>query len=371
MAKKYKQYKKLDYEAYERTLFPFCVGTFDVETQVSDAKVEEYTTEQRIITEEYLDSKVLLVSGLNEEELTRFDTGDGGRKSGIGKDILAKFRNGTKIYNWITTAYATKDRDALIKMVDRHFQAELMPYLSQGRSESAKRAIFNIIKADKEIPPRELAVLKRSYSDDNDRLFLAKSFIFAMIRDKLPVDYEYINESVERVLSDIKVTGRSTLLNGLIDSIYECAVEGLDIFDRMPYYQEDIIKFVLGVLPIIESLDEIHREKFMNIRKRALEYEMNGEFMAGVANACNALFKKYGIGDKEFEVSQITWTDNVNTLDIQLRNKVQRPIVVCTVEEMSKVKTAEDFARVLGIKVEDFEKYGFDINDFSDLEEDE
>ena len=30
---------------------------------------------------------------------------------------------------------------------------------------------------------------------------------------------------------------------------------------------------------------------------------------------------------------------------------------------MAKAKTPEDFAEALGIRVEDFERYGFDIND--------
>lgn len=31
--------------------------------------------------------------------------------------------------------------------------------------------------------------------------------------------------------------------------------------------------------------------------------------------------------------------------------------------DMAKAKTPEDFAEALGIRVEDFERYGFDIND--------
>lgn len=47
-----------------------------------------------------------------------------------------------------------------------------------------------------------------------------------MIRDELS-DNKYTNAMVEQVLSDIKESGKSILLNGLIDSIYECAVKGL------------------------------------------------------------------------------------------------------------------------------------------------
>lgn len=352
--------------SFERTLKPFCKGTIEV---VNDQGVAV----RKNITAQYLDSQILLVSGLDQDEVTQFEEGDGKRSNGIGKDSLSSFRNGGAISQWITAAYAGKDRDNLTKMVCLHFESELLPYLQGRRSQDAKQAIYDIIKVDKEIPPNELAVLKMSYSDDSDHLFLAKSFIFAMIRDTLSNDADYTNAAVKQVLSEIKGGGRSTLLNGLIDSIYECAVEGVTEFDTMPYWQEDIIKFVLGVLPVTEQLDQKHMEKFLAIRMRALEYEMNGEFMTGISSACNALFKKYWIGDKDFEVSRISWSDDANTLDIQLKNKIRRPIFVYKAANMPKVKTPEDFARVLGIKLEDFGKYGFDINDpfFSKLKENE
>lgn len=96
---------------------------------------------------------------------------------------------------------------------------------------------------------------------------------------------------------------------------------------------------------------------------RALEYEMNGEFMAGISSACNALFKKYWIGDKDFEVSRIVWSDDANTLDIQFRNKIKKPIFAYRAADMAKAKTPEDFAKALGIRVEDFGRYGFNVND--------
>lgn len=350
------KYSKLNYMSFEKTLKPFCKGTIEV---VNDQGI----TVRKNITAQYLDSQILLVSGLNQDEVTQFEEGDGKRSNGIGKDSLSSFRNGGQISPWIPAAYAGKDRDELVNMVSTHFEAELLPYLQGRKSQDAKRAIYDIIKADKEIPPSELAVLKKSYSDDDDHLFLAKSFVFAMIRDTLTDNDEYTNAMVEQVLSDIKASGRSTLLNGLVDSIYECAVEGLTEFDTMPYYQEDIIKFVLGVLPIAEKLDQKRKDKFIAIRMRALEYEMNGEFKAGVSSACNSLFKKYGIGDKDFEVSRISWSDDANTLDIRFRNKSQIPIFVYKAADLAKAKTPEGFAKALGIRVEDFEKCGFDVND--------
>lgn len=350
------KYTKLTYMSFEKTLKPFCKGTIEV---MNDQGI----TVRKNITAQYLDSQILLVSGLDQDEVTQFEEGDGKRSTGIGKDSLSAFRNGGKISPWIPAAYAGKDRKELVEMVSMHFEGELLPYLQGRRSQDAKRAIYDIIKVDKEIPPNELAVLKQSYSEDSDHLFLAKSFIFAMIRDTLSDDDEYTNAMVEQVLSDIKASGRSTLLNGLIDSIYECAVEGMTIFDTMPYCQEDIIKFVLGVLPVADKLDQKHKEKFIDIRMRALEYEMNGEFMAGISSACNALFKKYWIGDKDFEVSRIVWSDDANTLEIQFKNKIQKPIFVYRAADMAKAKTPEDFAKALGIRVEDFGRYGFDIND--------
>lgn len=342
--------------SFEKTLRPFCKGVIEV-------KNSKGVTVSKNITAQYLDSQILLVSGLDKDEVTLFDKGDGIRSTGIGKDSLSVFRNGGRISPWIIAAFAGKDRDELVAMVSTHFEAELLPYLQGRKSQDAKRAIFDIVKLDKEIPPGESAVLKKSYSDDDDHLFLAKSFIFAMIRDTLTDNVEQTNAIVEQVLSDIKASGRSTLLNGLIDSINECAVEGVTEFDTMPYYQEDIIKFVLGVLPVAEKLDQKHKDKFIAIRMRALEYEMNGEFKAGVSSACNSLFKKYGIGDKDFEVSRISWSDDANTLDIQFRNKAQKPIFAYKATDLAKAKTPEDFAKALGIRVDDFEKYGFDIND--------
>lgn len=350
------KYTKLCYMSFERTLKPFCKGTIEVQN-------DQCATIRKNITAQYLDSQILLVSGLDQDEVIQFEVGDGIRSNGIGKDSLSFFRSGGEISQWIIAAYAEKDRDKLVNMVSLHFESELIPYLQGRRAQDAKRAIFDIIKADKEIPSSELTVLKKSYSDDSDHLFLAKSFIFAMIRDTLTDDDKHTNAMVEQVLSDIKASGRSTLLNGLIDSIYECAVEGLTEFDTMPYYQEDIIKFVLGVLPIAEQLDQKHKEKFIEIRMRALEYEMNGDFKAGISSACNSLFKKYGIGDKDFEVSRISWSNDANTLDLQFKNKIQKPMFVYKAADLADAKTPEDFARVLGIKVEDFEKYGFDVND--------
>lgn len=350
------KYTKLTYMSFEKTLKPFCKGTIEV---VND----QGAIVRKNITAQYLDSQILLVSGLDQDEVTQFEEGDRKRSNGIGKDSLSSFRNGGQISPWIPAAYAGKDRDELVNMVSTHFKAELLPYLQGRKSQDAKRAIYDIIKADKEMPPSELAVLKKSYSDDDDHLFLAKSFVFAMIRDTLSDNDEYTNAMVEQVLSDIKVSGRSTLLNGLIDSIYECAVEGLGVFDVMPYYQEDIIKFVLGVLPVAVKLDPKHKEKFIAIRMRALEYEMNGEFKAGISSACNSLFKKYGIGNKDFEVTRISWSDDANTLDLQFKNKIQSPVFVYKAADLAKAKTPEEFAKALGIKVEDFEKLGFDIND--------
>lgn len=350
------QYTKLTYMSFEKTLKPFCKGVIEVENAKG-------IIVRKNITAQYLDSQILLVSGLDADEVMLFEKGDGIRSTGIGKDSLSVFRNGGSISPWIIAAYAGKDRDELVAMVSRHFEAELLPFLQGRKSQDAKRAIYDVIKADKEIPPNELAVLRKAYSDDSVQMFLAKSFVFAMIRETLTDGEERINAMVEQVLSDIRASGRSTLLNGLIDSIYECAVEGVTEFDTMPYYQEDIIKFVLGVLPVAEKLDQKRKDKFIAIRMRALEYEMNGEFKAGVSSACNSLFKKYGIGNKDFEVSRISWSDDANTLDLQFKNKIQSPVFAYKAADLAKAKTPEEFAKALGIKVEDFEKYGFDIND--------
>ena len=342
--------------SYERTLKPFCKGTVETTNSLGESV-------QKSVTAQYLDSKILLVSGMNPEEVNRFEMGDGRSSAGIGKDILSSFRNGRQLFEWIVAAYAGKDPRSLEDMVALHFESELLPLLQGRRSKEAKRAIYEIITADKEIPSEELAKLKESYNTDSDQMFLAKSFIFSIIRDTLTDSNEYINPMVEQVLLDIQISKRSTLLNGLMDSIYECAVVGVTIFDTMPYTQEDVIRFVLGVLPIFDTLNESQKEKFINIRMRALEYEMNNEFKAGISKACNQLFKKYNIADKDFEVSRISWSDDANVLELQLKNTIRRPIVVWRADAKIDTSSPQAFAKSLGINYEDFEYYGFDKND--------
>lgn len=350
------KYTKLSYMSFEKTLKPFCKGLVEV-------KNTDGTVVNKDITAQYLDSKILLESGLDADEVTRFEEGDGERSFGISKDVLSTFRNGRPLFEWIISAYAGKDRHELEESVSLHFEGELMPLLRGRRAQDAKRAIMQIIQLDKEIPSEERAYLKSSYDDDGAHVFLAKAFIFSIIRGTLTGNEIPTNAMVEQVLSDIEVSGRSTLLNGLIDSIYECAVVGVSVFDTMPYRQEDVIKFVLGIMPIFDSLNKRQQEKMIEIRMRALEYEMNGEFKAGVSKACNELFKKYMIGTRDFEISRISWSDDANTLDLQFKNKKKQPVVVCSASSIADAKTPEDFAKALGIKVEDFAKYGFDIND--------
>ena len=97
------KYTKLTYMSFEKTLKPFCKGTIEV---MNDQGV----TVRKNITAQYLDSQILLVSGLDQDEVTQFEEGDGKRSSGIGKDSLSAFRNGGKISPWIPAAYAGKDR---------------------------------------------------------------------------------------------------------------------------------------------------------------------------------------------------------------------------------------------------------------------
>ncbi len=349
-----KKYEKLNYVSFERTLRPYCKGVIEVENA-------QGITVRKNITAQYLDSKILLTSGLDEDEVERFEFGDGIKSFGINKDSLSAFRSGGVISPWIVNTYTAKAkaRDEFVQKVSGHFESQLMPYLQGRRSNDAKRSIFSIINADASIPSKELVILKKSYNDDTDCIFLAKSFIYSMIQDQFAENLEYTNAAVEQVLSDIKITGWSTLLNGMVDSIYECSVEGLTILDRMTYYQEDIIKFVLGVLPVAEKLDEQHRAKFIEIRMRALEYEMNGEFKAGIASACNALFRKYWIGDKEFEISKIHWSDDANILNLQLRNKPINPVFVTKASDLANVETMEDLAKLFGVNVEDIAHLDF------------
>lgn len=358
-----KRFTELTYESFEKTLKPFCKGIIEVMNA-------QGVTVKKNLTAQYLDSKILLVSGLDQDEVTQFEEGDGIKSTGIGKDSLSVFRNGGKISPWITAAYAGKDRFELEKMVRLHFESELSPFLLGARLREAKNAIYNIILVDKEIPERELATLKESFSDDNDYLFLAKSFIFAMIRDSLPDNEIPTNPAVEQVLQDIKTRKSSTLLNGLIDSIYYYAVDGYTIFDLEHYYQEDIIKFVLGVLPIADKeLDAEHRKKFIDIRMRALSYEINNDHMTGIASALNRLFKKYWIGEKNFKVSNIHWDDedHANTLDIQFKNEIKKPIIIGRADLLSKIKSKEDYAELFGVSVDDLWKYGFNDEDFRGL----
>ena len=358
-----KRFTELTYESFEKTLRPFCKGAIEV------VNAQGAITKKNL-TAQYLDSKILLVSGLDQDEVTQFEVGDGVKSNGIGKDSLSVFRNGGKISPWIVAAYAGKNRLDLEKMVSLHFESELLPFLQSYRAKDAKNAIYSIILADKEIPERELATLKESFSSDSDKLFLAKSFIFAMIRDSLPDDEIPTHPTVEQVLNDIKAMRRSTLLNGLIDSIYYYAVTGYTMFDTEQYCQEDIIKFVLGVLPIAEKeLDAEHKQKFLDIRMQALAYEINNDHMTGIASALNRLFKKYWLGEKNYVVSNIHWSESehANTLDIQFKNKIDKPWLVVRADQMCKVKSKEDFANLLNIPVDDLWKYGYNDEDFIGL----
>lgn len=310
-------FKRLTYETFEKTLRPFCKGTIEVVNSLG-------TTVKKNITAQYLDSKILLVSGLDQDEVTQFEEGDGLKSTGIGKDSLSAFRNGGKISPWITAAYMSKNRGELEKMVSLHFEGELMPFLQNNRSRDARRSIYGIILGDKEIPQRELATLKKSFTEDSDHLFLAKSFIFAMIRDSLVNDEKPANSAIAQVLKDIKATGNSTLLDGLLDLIHQYILIGPEKYSGALLSPEDIIKFVIGVLPVaIQVLDERQLDKFIQIRLWTLSYEINSEHMTGIADALNELFKKYGYSFKRLEFNEIRWHAEPHELDIVFKETIE------------------------------------------------
>lgn len=312
-----KSYKILNYESFEQTMWLYCKqkGSIEIDRPHGGTVIKS-------LTQKYLDGEILLPSGMDDAEAYQLQHGDG-ESGGATPTVLSKFRNGTPLYPWIVSAYASKDRDELEKSVTDNFRYDLMTILgniSKINVSKATEAIWKLIDNDSTIPQAERNKLRSAYESDDECSFLAKTFVYSIIRYELKDEEFPLDPMIVRVLDDINKTGYSDFFDGLLNSIYHAAVEGITEFETMRYWQEDIITFVLGVLPIYETLTNEQKVKYNAVRVTALNYEWHKMLTSGNAGSQDELFARYGFGEDDFEVVDVGRNIKEAVFDIKLQN---------------------------------------------------
>ena len=192
--------------------------------------------------------------------------------------------------------------------------------ISKINVSKATEAIWKLIDNDSTIPQAERNKLRSAYESDDECSFLAKTFVYSIIRYELKDEEFPLDPMIVRVLDDINKTGYSDFFDGLLNSIYHAAVEGITEFETMRYWQEDIITFVLGVLPIYETLTNEQKVKYNAVRVTALNYEWHKMLTSGNAGSQDELFARYGFGEDDFEVVDVGRNIKEAVFDIKLQN---------------------------------------------------
>ena len=81
-----------------------------------------------------------------------------------------------------------------------------------------------------------------------------------------------------------------------------------------------MIAFVLGVLPIYETLTNEQKVKYNAVRVTALNYEWYKMLASGNVGNQEELFAKYGFGEDDFEIVDFGRNIKEAVFDIKLQN---------------------------------------------------
>lgn len=290
------EYTELNYCAFEHIVKSHCKGTVPVKNRDGQDIWKE-------ITSQYLDENILLISGLDEVERKQFRHGDGKRSGGIGKDMLAKFRNGDKeLSSWIITAYMTKEDIADI--VTEEFEQNLLCFFHGSSEEHVLDDLMAVIKKDTRIPLNQKKNFVSLYTKRDVSRFLAETFIYSIVRDKLSSDKLKLNVVVEYTLSQLVFYNKTDFLNALVYSMAFYLKAGISESEPAWYSNDDFSALISVVTPRLAFLDATtfdkdHRYAFDYIRCFYMTSEM---CKATSMEELDTIVQKYGFTKDDYVI---------------------------------------------------------------------